>query len=150
LRRTQEYIEKSAWNQERNWDKIYHQITTATSHSLRLTIETSLEEFYSLFTGENLRWEFIGFIFALSGDSVRRRYDETEILDLGNGEEMDVDTFCREMLLASNSCIEICKQFEYVNDLTTWLYQYHLYLGSEVLGETSMFYSSSIVCLGPE
>jgi hypothetical protein len=145
LRRVEEHIEKNAWNQERNWERIYDQITAATSHSLRLTSETSREEFYSLFTGENLRWEFVGFIFALSGNSVQRRYDETHVLDLGNGEEMDADTFAKEMLLASNACIEICRQYEHVNDLITWMYQCHLYLGSEVLGETSVLSISSLL-----
>lgn len=159
LRLVQEYIEKNAWNQERNWERIYDQITAATSHSLRLTSQSSPDEFYSLFTGENLRWEFVGFIFALAGNSVRCRYDETQILDLGNGEEMDAHTFCKEMVLASNACIEICRQYEHVNDLVIWMYKSHLYLGSEVLGETSVFsfliYFSSgcedfkrLICIG--
>lgn len=139
LRLVQEHIEKNAWNQERNWERIYDQITAATSHLLRLTSDSSPEEFYSLFTGENLRWEFVGLIFSLAGNSVRCRYDETHILDLGNGEEMDAYTFCKEMVLASNACIEICRQYEHVNDLVIWMYKSHLYLGSEVLGETSVF-----------
>lgn len=144
LRCVEEYIEKNAWIQERNWERIYNQITAATSHSLRLTSETSPDEFYSLFTGENLRWEFVGLIFALAGNSVRCRYDESYIVDLGNGEEMDADTFSKEMVLASNACIEICRQYEHVNDLLIWMYKSHLYLGSEVLGETSMFSPSHI------
>lgn len=139
----QEHIEKNAWVQERNWERIYNQITAATSHSLRLSSDTSPDEFYSLFTGENLRWEFVGLIFALAGNSVRCRYDETHIVDLGNGEEMDASTFAKEMVLASNACIEICRQYEHVNDLVIWLYKSHLYLGSEVMGETSVFFAAS-------
>ncbi|EED15590.1 conserved hypothetical protein [Talaromyces stipitatus ATCC 10500] len=137
LRLVQEHIEKNAWQQERNWGKIYDQITAATSHSLKLTSKTTPAEFYSLFTGENLRWEFVGFIFALCGTTVECRYKPTHVLNLRNGEEMDVDTFTKEMLLASNACIEICRQYEHVNDLMIWMYQCHISLGSEVLGETS-------------
>jgi hypothetical protein len=133
----QEHVEKNAWNQESNWKDIYDRITAATSQPLEFSSDTSAEKFYSLFTGENLRWEFVGFMFALAGNSVQRRYKSTHILDLGNGEEMDADTFAKEMVLASNACMEICRELEHVNDLMIWMRHAYCLLASEVLGETS-------------
>ncbi|OKL61728.1 hypothetical protein UA08_03061 [Talaromyces atroroseus] len=133
----QEHVEKNAWNQEGNWKDIYERITATTSQPLEFSSDTSAEEFYSLYTGENLRWEFVGFMFALAGGSVQRRYKGNHVLDLGNGEEMVADTFTKEMVLATNACMEICRQLGHVNDLMIWMRHTYCLVGSEVLGETS-------------
>lgn len=140
LRLLEEYVEKKAWNQERNWKVIYDQITAATSRPLEISSDTSAEGFYSLFTGENLRWEFVGFVFALASGAIQRRCRSTAFLNLGNGEEMDANTFMKNMVLASNACIEICKQHGYVNDLTIWMEHAHYLAGTDVLGETSALF----------
>lgn len=146
LRLVQEHIEENAWNEEPDWKTIYNQITAVTSPSLKSTSATTPAEFYSLFTGENLRWEFVGFIFAMAGNSLDRRDKETHLIDLGNGEKMKAGTFIKETLLASNACIDICRQYEHVNDLMIRLYQNHIMLTSEVLGETSMPGTSLLYC----
>ncbi|KAJ5741192.1 hypothetical protein N7493_001064 [Penicillium malachiteum] len=97
----------------------------------------SLRDFCSSFTGAKLRLEFIGFIFAMAGISVHGRYPSREILDLGNGEKMDTESFLKEMVLASHACIEASKHKTHVNDLTIWMRYMHVILGTEVLGETS-------------
>lgn len=135
-------MEQMGPNQQSNWEGIYKQISAATSLPLEFTRDTTAEEFYSSFTGVNLRWEYVGYIFALAGSSIRRRFKGTHVLDLGDGEMMDADTFLKEMVLASNACIEICRQYAHVNDLMLWLYHAHLLLGSNVLGETSAFIST--------
>ncbi|KAJ5691709.1 hypothetical protein N7488_012444 [Penicillium malachiteum] len=97
----------------------------------------SLRDFCSSFTGAKLRLEFIGFIFAMAGISVHGRYPSRELLDLGNGEKMDTESFLKEMVLASHACIEASKHKTHVNDLTIWMRYMHVILGTEVLGETS-------------
>ncbi|KAH8695375.1 hypothetical protein BGW36DRAFT_201165 [Talaromyces proteolyticus] len=134
LHLVQEHIEKNY--RDMTSDKIYKEITSATSRPMKVTTNVSPNEFCSLFTGENLRWEFIGFIFALAGLSVQHRYKGTHILNL-KGEEMDAETFTKEMVLAGNACIQICGQHGHVNDVMIWMRYTHALLVSEVLGETS-------------
>ncbi|PYH87830.1 hypothetical protein BO71DRAFT_436346 [Aspergillus ellipticus CBS 707.79] len=115
LSRAREYIDSNSWDVARNWKSLHQDVTAATTLSLKLSAALSARNFYTLSIGTNLRREFMGFIFALAG----------------------IKTFTKEMILASNACIEICKQCGQANDLMTWMRYFHVGLGTEVLGETS-------------
>jgi hypothetical protein len=149
LRLLQEHVDKNSWNQEGNWKDIYDRITAATSQPLEFSGDTTAREFCALFTGENLRWEFIGLVFALAGGSIQRQYKGSHILDLGNGEEIDADTFAQEMVLAANACIEICRQNGHVNDLIIWMRQAYYLFGTCVLGENSASYLFLTIFFSP-
>ncbi|KAH8696444.1 hypothetical protein BGW36DRAFT_417604 [Talaromyces proteolyticus] len=130
-----ERIEKNSWDVTGDWDKIYKEITNATSRPIEFTSSMSSDEFCSLFTRE-IRWEFVGLMFALAGFSVHRRYKGTHVLNLAKGVEMDAETFAKEMVLAGNACIDIFRQHGQVNDVIIWMRYTHALLATEVLGET--------------
>ncbi|PWY73577.1 hypothetical protein BO70DRAFT_319779 [Aspergillus heteromorphus CBS 117.55] len=136
LSRAREYIESNPWDVARNWKSLYEDITAATALPLKISGTLSAQDFYALTTGPNLRWELLGFVFTMAGVSVMGRYRSQDVLDLGIG-EMDVETFTKEMVLASNACIEICKHRGQVNDLGIWMRYLHVVMCTEVLGETS-------------
>ncbi|KAE8375021.1 hypothetical protein BDV26DRAFT_25387 [Aspergillus bertholletiae] len=96
---------------------------------------SSPSDFYILFTGANLRWEFIGIVFCFAG--LGALSSEGKLFKINGQESMSANTFAEEMTAASTMCIEICKQLDKVNDLMLWLYITHLALATDVLGETS-------------
>ncbi|RAL12828.1 putative transcription factor [Aspergillus homomorphus CBS 101889] len=137
LDRVQEYIRRHPWDVTRNWKGLYEQITAATGRPLHVSRDMSPGDFYAQFTGPNLRWEFIALILTSSGISTMVRYPGHHVVELGTGEKMTVEMFMKEMVLASNACIEISKQFGHVNDLILWARYMHVHLAMEVLGDTS-------------
>jgi hypothetical protein len=139
------YMESHPWHVRGNWTSIYDELMASTKAPLEISSKISAYEFNSLFTGPQLRLEFIGFIFAMAGISVQGRFPSRQPLELGNGEKMDTDAFAKEMFLACHHCIEVCKQNSHVNDLTIWMRYMHILLGTEVLGESSV--SSSPIAL---
>lgn len=138
LFQTVAYMESHPWNVTGNWASIYGELMAATKAPLEISSNTSAHEFISLFTGPQLRLEYIGFIFAMAGISVQGRFPSRQPLELGNGESMDTDAFSKEMVLACHHCIQVCKQNSNVNDLTIWMRYMHILLGAEVLGESSV------------
>ena len=139
LSRAQDYLDQNPDDGPGSWTSRYDEIVASTKVPLRVSPGMSADEFYSLFTGPRLRFEFVGFILGLSGMSVQGRYPGDHVLDLGNGERMDVETFTKEMMLASSACVEKCQQYGHVSDLTIWMQYMQIVLGTEVLGETSSF-----------
>ncbi|KAL3703121.1 hypothetical protein TMatcc_010309 [Talaromyces marneffei ATCC 18224] len=137
LSQTVAHMESHPWNVTGNWASIYSDLMAATKSPLEISPNTSARQFNSLFTGPHLRFEFIGFIFAMAGLSVQGRFPGRQSLELGNGEKMDTDAFTTEMVLACHHCIEVCKQNSHVNDLTIWMRYMHILLATEVLGEPS-------------
>ncbi|KKA18927.1 hypothetical protein T310_7122 [Rasamsonia emersonii CBS 393.64] len=67
LHHARSYLEGSPGKNMLAQEELYAKISENTAKSLRVRPTMRADEFYSLFTGENLRWEFIGFIFALAG-----------------------------------------------------------------------------------
>jgi hypothetical protein len=53
-------------------------------------------------------------------------------------EPITADVFAEEMIAASSACMEICKQYDNVNDLMIWLCITHFALASDIFGETSI------------
>ncbi|KAB8224187.1 hypothetical protein BDV33DRAFT_188456 [Aspergillus novoparasiticus] len=92
-------------------------------------------DFYTLFTGENLRWEFIGIIFSFAGLGALN--GETKLFKINGQGPMSANAFAEEMTAASTMCVEICKQLDKVNDLMLWLHVIHGALASDIFGETS-------------
>ncbi|KAI1931403.1 hypothetical protein LOZ65_001211 [Ophidiomyces ophidiicola] len=118
---------------------LYRKICQNTAKPLEISATASAEEFFQLFTGENLRWEFIGLIFALAGLGVVNSLTHTgdKSLRFADGEIEIDESFSTQMVVASNNAIEMCRQHDKVNDLTIWLEYNHCVLISMVLDETS-------------
>ncbi|KAB8068217.1 hypothetical protein BDV29DRAFT_199578 [Aspergillus leporis] len=94
-----------------------------TSRAAQVESNMTAEGFSGLFAGTNLRWEFVGIIFALAGLSAHT--------------PLDPDLFAMEMAEASHACIGICKKYDNVNDLVIWLHYEYVVLASTTLGERS-------------
>ncbi|KAF4151946.1 hypothetical protein CNMCM6069_002801 [Aspergillus lentulus] len=134
LRLLRSHWDKERWPQEDLGSRITQ--NTATK-SITLEANMTTDQFYTLFTGPNLRWEFAGLLFALAGLGASVSSRATPLLSLNGKEELDADAFAREMAAASHACIEICRQYDNVNDLVVWLNYTYFVLASNIMGETS-------------
>jgi hypothetical protein len=95
------------------------------------------DQFYYLFTGANLRWDFVGLIFALAGLGASVSSRGSPLFSLNGKDELSADAFAMEMAAASHACIEICRQYDNVTDLMVWLNYTYFVLASKIMGETS-------------
>lgn len=139
LRMAQAYLKTGSLAKDMQKGKLYSKITQNTARPFSgLHISLCLGDFYTLFTGANLRWEFIGIIFSCAGlGALSGKASQRKLFKIKDQEQMTADAIAEEMTAASNACIEICKQHENVNDLMIWLYISHFTLASDVYGETS-------------
>jgi hypothetical protein len=134
LRLLRSHWDKERWPQEDLGSRITR--NTATQ-SVKVEANMTADQFYLLFTGSNLRWEFVGLIFALAGLGASVSSRATPLLSLNGKDELNADAFAREMAAASHACIEICRQYDNVNDLVVWLNYTYFVLASNIMGETS-------------
>jgi hypothetical protein len=134
LRLLRSNCDKERWPQEDLGSRITQ--NTATQ-SVKVEANMTTDQFCHLFTGANLRWEFVGVIFALAGLGASVSSRGTPLLSLNGKDELSADAFAREMAAASHACIEICRQYENVNDLVVWLNYTYFVLASNIMGETS-------------
>ncbi|GFG20960.1 hypothetical protein IFM61606_00909 [Aspergillus udagawae] len=132
-----EYVQVESCDGISNWETLHKEISAASSIPLQVNATTSLDDFRMMVSGRRLRWEFVGLMLALAGISVQGRYPSHHVLDLRNGEQTDVETFTKDIVLACNACLELCSRYEHANDVMVWMRYMHIYLGTEVLGETS-------------
>ncbi|CAN9270741.1 unnamed protein product [Alternaria alternata] len=91
------------------------------------TISQSLEagDFHTLCSGENLRFELIGFLLATAGRSLTFGF-VPDIFNDPNNKDMK-SRFADELLRASTTCLFLTTMLATVNDLTVWMY-YENYL----------------------
>ncbi|KAF7157768.1 hypothetical protein CNMCM6106_003751 [Aspergillus hiratsukae] len=129
---------RSHWDKER-WpqEDLGSRITQNTATKL-VNIEANMttDQFYHLFTGPNLRWEFVGLIFGLAGLGASVSSRVTAFFSVNGKDELSADAFAKEMAAASHACIEICKRYDNVNDLMVWLHYTYYVLASNIMGET--------------
>ncbi|KAB8258839.1 hypothetical protein BDV32DRAFT_150929 [Aspergillus pseudonomiae] len=129
---------RNHWDRE-GWphEGLGSQITQNTATNvIKVEANMTTHRFYRLFTGVNLRWEFVGLIFALAGLGASISCP-SPLFSLNGKDEISPDAFAMEMAAASHACIEICRQYDNVNDLVVWLQYTYFVLGSNIDGETN-------------
>ncbi|KAE8392952.1 hypothetical protein BDV23DRAFT_170597 [Aspergillus alliaceus] len=130
LSKTQSYLER--WKNSTGGAEektLFEELTRNSCKRLQTsTVNTTVEEFCGSFSGPSLRWEFVGIIFALSG--LASAYPEA-------GKPYKSGDFAMEMFAASKICMEICEQYNQLNDLTIWLRYVTVVLASNLFGDTS-------------
>lgn len=115
-------------------------ISAATCRPLELPADVSARDFHKLFTGDNLRWEFIGLVFTWAGLSVSWSPPSpteplfAQIAAPGN----DWNEFAAIMMDCSNACISFCQESGPANDLLIWLLYENLVLLTLIHGDSSM------------
>ena len=116
---------------------------TLNENTLRpFVIDASITatNFYELFTGQNLRWEYIGFLFTCAGRSAMTRQANSPHFANACGAIIDRKTFVHDMMMASRTCVALCRQNgAVVNDILVWLLYENLIFSSMYYGDSSAF-----------
>lgn len=82
-------------------------ITENTLRPLIVPASISASKFHTLFTGQNLRWEFVGFLFACAGRSALTKPCRDGNFLNSNLEIVDRATFLHQLMMASRTCIAL-------------------------------------------
>lgn len=99
-------------------------ITESTLRPLIVPALTTAANFHTLFTGQSIRWECLGFFFAITGRSAMVKAPNASPLTSENAEDIDRTKFVHDMMMASRTCVALCRaDGAVVNDLLIW----HLY-----------------------
>ena len=118
-------------------------VRTTNENTLRpFIIDASITatNFHALVTGQNLRWEYIGFLLTCAGRSAMTRQANSPHLTNEYGAIIDRKTFVHEMMTASRTCVALCRQNgAIVNDILVWLLYENLIFSSMYYGDSSAF-----------
>ncbi|OAL66344.1 hypothetical protein A7C99_1729 [Trichophyton rubrum] len=107
IRTTRAYFDAGGWLQKSRQRELYAKITQNTARPLQVTGTPSLEGFCSLFSGENIRWEFVGVIFSLAGLSAISDHLLTATPYPPEDEVPNREAFAKEMAAALHLCSAI-------------------------------------------
>jgi hypothetical protein len=97
---------------------LYAEITKNTARPMKIPSTMRPSEYYTLFTGKNLRWEALGLVLAIAGNGAQFTSPGDPVFTLDNGKPLDREEFIEDMMHATNVCINICQTHGAVNDST--------------------------------
>jgi hypothetical protein len=112
------------------------EITRNTQKPLQVPPEMHASTFSTLFTGDNLRWEFLGLVFAWAGLSLSMSLlNEKGSATTPDG--ISKSSFAQILTACSNACITLCRQNTHTNDILSWCLYENLILLTFQHGEAS-------------
>ena len=118
-------------------------VRTINENTLRpfvVDASTTATNFHELFTGRNLRWEYIGFLLTCAGRSAMTGQANRPDFTNAYGTIINCKTFVHEMMMASRTCFALCRQNgAVVNDILIWLLYKNLIFSSMYYGVSSAF-----------
>lgn len=116
--------------------EIAENIVRSTSATIEFDSTCTSPKFCASYTGQNLRLEAVGLIFALAGRSCL----------LGHGKHDPRDAFIHTMFRCSTCCLQIAREIAPgVNDPMVWLAYENLLLTMSIQGDASESWKN-IVC----
>ncbi|KAH7384227.1 hypothetical protein DE146DRAFT_760014 [Phaeosphaeria sp. MPI-PUGE-AT-0046c] len=105
--------------------QLISQVLESTSRPLTLAQSLEARDFHILTSGENLRFEMVGYLLATAGRSLVFGFAPDLFSDLSN--RAVKSQFVDELLRASTTCLFLCTMLATVNDITVWMF-YENYL----------------------
>lgn len=132
--------------------QLISQVLESTSRPFTLAQNLEPRDFHILCSGENLRFETIGFLLATAGRSLTFGFAPDLLNDPANRGLKS--QFTDELLRASTTCLFLCTMLATVNDITVWMY-YENYLFTTMMcgyaGESclTMYSDSVLTFIGP-
>ena len=108
-----------------------------SSKPLKSASGLGLQQYHSLITGENLRWETVGLLFTAVGLGCNMIESTDSLLSIPGLKSIDKRAFAVRMLDASDLAISFCDQSGQLNDAGMWLIFENFLLMTLVLGDAS-------------
>ncbi|KAL2869364.1 transcription factor domain-containing protein [Aspergillus lucknowensis] len=114
------------------------QILENTAKRFQITTDTKGKDFHKLFTGERLRLEIIGTVYAVAARATffGLAHDRFSLGSSGSTSAPRIK-FARKMLAASDTALQVCRILTPVNDLLLWLLYENWQLSCTLLGDSS-------------
>lgn len=104
---------------------------------LKMPPNMTFQQYHTLFTGANLRWEAIGMLFTAVGLSASYMLVTDASLELTKTASIDQRSLAHRMLEASDTCIAFCEQSGHLNDPGMWLIYENFLLMTLVVGDSN-------------
>ena len=122
-------------------------ITENTLRPLIVPASMTAANFHTVFTGPNLRWEFVGFLFACAGPSAMTKQANSSPFVKKDGRGVDSKAFVHEIMMASRTYVALCRQNgAAVNDTLIWLLYENLLFSTMHYGDSSVPIASVSSC----
>ncbi|KAF2011491.1 hypothetical protein BU24DRAFT_426574 [Aaosphaeria arxii CBS 175.79] len=115
-----ETVEKYDLTQKRPSAELINLALENTAKPLDMPSDIRAHDFYKLITGDNLRFEILGFLFATAGRSWLWGISEPQLL--ANYTQKDRNQFCDEMLKSSTTCLILGTLISPANDCMIWTF----------------------------
>ena len=93
-----------------NIEVIVRTINENTRRPFVIDASITATNIHTLFTGQNLRWEYIGFLFTCAGRSALTGQASSPHFTNEYGAIIDHKKFVHEMMMASRTCVALCRQ----------------------------------------
>lgn len=110
---------------------------------LRMGSHMTYQQYHTLFTGENIRWETLGMLFTAVGLSCSVMLAADTTVAFPRTGTVDKRALAHRMLEASDASIAFCEQAGHLNDPGMWLIYENFLLMSLVIGDSSKSQSSA-------
>lgn len=119
------------------------QVLECTSRPLTLAQSLEARDFHILTSGENLRFEMIGYLLATAGRSLVFGFAPDLFNEPANrgSKSQIVD----ELLRASTTCLFLCTMLATVNDITVWMFYENYLFTTMVCGYAGTFAQASLL-----
>ncbi len=117
--------------------ELISQVLESTSRPLTISRSLEARDFHILCSGENLRFEIIGFMLSTAGRSLTFGF----VPDLFNDPENRKlrPQFCDELLRAGTLCQLLCNMLATVNDITIWMFYENYLFTTMMCGYAGMY-----------
>lgn len=122
--------------------RLTNDIKVATSKPFVVPPSMLPTEFSELLAGTNLRLEGIGLILSVAGNAVLNLFQSDMLFHILGLDVKSRQSFAKNMLSVSDTCIDFCDQHSVVNDVMAWLRYENFLLTLNCCG-----YASKCVCL---
>lgn len=95
---------------------LYAEITRNTARPMEVPATMRPDEFHTLFTGKNLRWETLGLVLVIAGSQAQFTSPNDTVFMLEGGKRINKDELIEDIIHATNVCINICQTHGAIND----------------------------------
>ena len=127
-------VEKHSLRRSSPSPQFIEQVLESTSRPFVISQSLEARDFHILCSGENLRFETIGFILATAGRSLSFGIVPENFSDPANRGARS--RFIDELLRASTTCLFLTTMLATVNDVTIWMYHENCLFTIMVCGYT--------------
>ncbi|KAL3435331.1 hypothetical protein BDV09DRAFT_185100 [Aspergillus tetrazonus] len=113
------------------------QVLESTAQRPRVPSDIMGRDFHKLFSGNRMRLEIIGVVYAIAGRASFFGFAQDKFPAFAGNAFAERHKFSRRMLTASETAVQICRMLTPTNDLTAWMLYENWLLSCMFHGDSS-------------